>query len=182
MRILKLVLVCLLAVGLVFMASNSFAKVALVYGATEKVTDMDPANAYVQIDLAQLDAEQNNFTAATERINKLDPKLRSTHDVAALLAKMEFASAAESSRDKASLLADIEKDPKNSEARYQLAAICITEGDYQTALDQLLQILIRDRHYKDDGGRQAMLSIFDMLGDDHELVGVYRRKMFNAMH
>ena len=46
MKILKVVLVCLMAVGLVFMASNSFAKVTLVYGTTEKVTDMDPANAY----------------------------------------------------------------------------------------------------------------------------------------
>ncbi|MFW2373966.1 MAG: tetratricopeptide repeat protein, partial [Gammaproteobacteria bacterium] len=71
---------------------------------------------------------------------------------------------------------------KNSDARYQLASLCITEGDYQTALDQLLQILIRDRQYNDDAGRRAMLSIFDMLGSEHELVGIYRRKMFNAMH
>jgi peptide/nickel transport system substrate-binding protein len=35
-----------MAIGLVFFASNSFAKVTLVYGTTEKVTDMDPANAY----------------------------------------------------------------------------------------------------------------------------------------
>jgi peptide/nickel transport system substrate-binding protein len=46
MKLFKLVLICLMAVGLVFMASNSFAKVTLVYGTTEKVTDMDPANAY----------------------------------------------------------------------------------------------------------------------------------------
>lgn len=46
MKLFKLVLICLMAVGLVFMASNSFARVTLVYGTTEKVTDMDPANAY----------------------------------------------------------------------------------------------------------------------------------------
>ena len=46
MKLLKLTLVCLMAVGLIFFASNSFAKVTLVYGTTEKVTDMDPANAY----------------------------------------------------------------------------------------------------------------------------------------
>jgi peptide/nickel transport system substrate-binding protein len=46
MKFFKLAFVCLLALGLVFLASNSFARVTLVYGTTEKVTDMDPANAY----------------------------------------------------------------------------------------------------------------------------------------
>jgi peptide/nickel transport system substrate-binding protein len=46
MKSFKLVFVCLLALGLIFLASNSFARVTLVYGTTEKVTDMDPANAY----------------------------------------------------------------------------------------------------------------------------------------
>jgi peptide/nickel transport system substrate-binding protein len=46
MKFFKLVLIGLMAVGLVFTASSSFAKVTLVYGTTEKVTDMDPANAY----------------------------------------------------------------------------------------------------------------------------------------
>ena len=46
MKLFKLVLVGLLAIGLIFFASNSFARVTLVYGTTEKVTDMDPANAY----------------------------------------------------------------------------------------------------------------------------------------
>jgi peptide/nickel transport system substrate-binding protein len=46
MKSIKLVFVCLLALGLIFLASNSIARVTLVYGTTEKVTDMDPANAY----------------------------------------------------------------------------------------------------------------------------------------
>lgn len=46
MKFFKLAFVCLLTFGLVFIASNSFARDTLVYGTTEKVTDMDPANAY----------------------------------------------------------------------------------------------------------------------------------------
>jgi peptide/nickel transport system substrate-binding protein len=46
MKSFKLIFVCLLTLGIVFLASNSFAKDTLVYGTTEKVTDMDPANAY----------------------------------------------------------------------------------------------------------------------------------------
>ena len=46
MKHFKLALVCFMAMGLIFFASNSFARDTLVYGTTEKVTDMDPANAY----------------------------------------------------------------------------------------------------------------------------------------
>lgn len=148
----------------------------------EKAAELEPGNANIQIDLAHLDAEQKNYSAASERLHNLGIADRDRPEVTGLLAKMEFAAAAESVADKKSLLADIETSPENSEARYQLAAISITDGDYETALDQLLQILIRDRQYNDDAGRRAMLAIFDMLGNEHELVGTYRRKMFNAMN
>ena len=148
----------------------------------EQAAELEPGNADVQIDLAHLDAQQKNYAAARERLKNLSIADRDRPEVTGLLAKMEFAAAAENAADKNSLVASIEADPNNSDARYQLASACITEGDYQTALEQLLQILMRDRKYNDDAGRRAMLSIFDMLGSEHELVGVYRRKMFNAMH
>ncbi len=148
----------------------------------EKAAELEPDNASIQIDLAHLDAEQKNYSAASERLQNLGIADRDRPEVTGLLAKMEFAATAESVADKKSLLADIEANPKNSEARYQLAAISITDGNYEAALDQLLQILIRDRQYNDDAGRRGMLAIFDMLGNEHELVGTYRRKMFNAMH
>jgi peptide/nickel transport system substrate-binding protein len=46
MRLLRLGVVLLAAIGLVLGASPGWAKLTLVYGTTEKVTDMDPANAY----------------------------------------------------------------------------------------------------------------------------------------
>ena len=46
MRITKLFLFCMLVATLAFLPGQSFAKETLVYGTTEKVIDMDPANAY----------------------------------------------------------------------------------------------------------------------------------------
>jgi len=46
MKVLKLMMVCFLAAGLMLFASSSFAGQTIVYGTTEKVIDMDPANAY----------------------------------------------------------------------------------------------------------------------------------------
>lgn len=46
MKRLTWVTAILLAIGVVLTASTGFAKVTLVYGTTEKITDMDPASAY----------------------------------------------------------------------------------------------------------------------------------------
>jgi peptide/nickel transport system substrate-binding protein len=46
MKLLRLGMILLLAMGLMCFATSSIAKTTLVYGTTEKVTDMDPANAY----------------------------------------------------------------------------------------------------------------------------------------
>jgi len=46
MRVFKLSVVILAGIGLICGASAGWAKETLVYGTTEKVTDMDPANAY----------------------------------------------------------------------------------------------------------------------------------------
>lgn len=148
----------------------------------EQAAEKDPRHATVQIDLAHLDAEKGDYPAARERLMNLGMESRDRPEVTSLLARMEFATAAQQTADKQALLEKIEADAKNSAARYQLAAKCVMEGDYATALEQLLQILMRDRKYNDDAGRRAMLSIFAMLGDDHELTSSYRRKMFNAMH
>jgi peptide/nickel transport system substrate-binding protein len=46
MKRLKWVAVFLLCLGAILAASTGFAKMTLVYGTTERITDMDPANAY----------------------------------------------------------------------------------------------------------------------------------------
>ena len=35
----------------------------------------------------------------------------------------------------------------------------------------------RDRRFDDDVGRRSLLNVFKLLGDDHQLVQQYRRKM-----
>ena len=46
MKVLKYFLFLILFVSLAVIPTSGYAKTTLVYGTTEKVTDMDPANAY----------------------------------------------------------------------------------------------------------------------------------------
>ncbi len=83
--------------------------------------------------------------------------------------------------DSGALLARIEANGNDLEARYQLAAHLIREQRYAEAMDQLLAIVMRNRAFHNDGGRKVLLALFELLGDAHPLVADYRRKLANAL-
>jgi len=73
--------------------------------------------------------------------------------------------------------AAIAANDKDWAARYALACALATAGDYRGALEQLLDIVARQRKFRDDAARLAMLALFEHLGSDNELVHDYRRQL-----
>ena len=45
-----------------------------------------------------------------------------------------------------------------------------------------MELLQRDRTFRDDAGRRGLLAIFDLLDNKGDLVTRYRRKLFNLLH
>jgi putative thioredoxin len=72
-------------------------------------------------------------------------------------------------------------DPGDLEARYQLAAHHTRAQRYDEAIPQLLAIVERNRAFHDDGARQALLAIFEALGNQSPLAQEGRRKLANAL-
>ncbi len=68
------------------------------------------------------------------------------------------------------------------QARAQLGALRIIAQDYEGALQQLLEIVRRDRNFGDDGGRKQMLAVFDILGGKGALVTRYRNLLSTALN
>lgn len=55
-------------------------------------------------------------------------------------------------------------------------------ADYEKALQGFLDVMSRDRKYRDDGARKAMLMVFDMLGDENPLTVEYRKRLTSALY
>jgi putative thioredoxin len=73
--------------------------------------------------------------------------------------------------------AALDQDPKNLEARWALASALGARGAHREALEHLLEIVSRNRKFRDDGARKSMLAIFDQLGGGHELTEEFRRRL-----
>lgn len=142
-----------------------------------QIVNSDPHNNNLRLLYVDVLMREKEYDDARAILQSLPPDIRQQPEVAGLLGRLEFLSSASGGADEASLLASIEKDPADCESRYQLSSFYITQGRYQDALEQLLEIMKHDRKYNDDAGRKGMIKVFDMLGGKGELVSRYRQKM-----
>jgi putative thioredoxin len=148
----------------------------------QRAREEDPANPRTALAEVQLTAAQGDVAEAQAQLERLPIELAHEPEVAALRGQLQFAAALAGAPEASILRARLEADPKDSEARYQLAAQRVVAGDYEAALELLLELMKRDRAYGDDAGRKGMLAVYDLLGGAGDLVSHYRARMMNALY
>ena len=75
-----------------------------------------------------------------------------------------------------------EFDRASDEARYQLSALKLVEDDHEGPMEQLLEIMRRNRGFRDDVGRNGLLAIFGILSNKGPLVERYRSLLMDHLH
>jgi putative thioredoxin len=95
--------------------------------------------------------------------------------VEAELALKEKASEADNS-ETANLLARVDANPGDHQARYDLALVLDAAGDREGAIDHLLDIVKRDRKWNEEAARKHLLTLFEAMGpSDPRTVDARRR-------
>ena len=147
-----------------------------------QILQADPDNQNNKIIYANILLREQHIDEAKKWLDSLSKETKESPQVQAMLAQLEFIHIVDKAPDMASLRQQVADDPGNSEARYQLSAHAILQGQFDIAFEQLLEIVKRDRKYQDDAGRKALLKLFELLGDNHELASSYRRKLAMALN
>jgi putative thioredoxin len=138
---------------------------------------MDEDNHRIQVMYAKCLVEQGHYQEANDIVRVLPAKVQLDEQVASLMARLEFANIAKGAPDEDTLQQMITDDDNNHQARYQLAAKKILAEDYEGAMTLLLEIMKRDRKFDDDAGRKALVKVFELLGNQGDLVSRFRRQM-----
>lgn len=137
----------------------------------------DPDNNRIHPELIGLLMKAGDYEQAGQAINNLPVNLQHSEDITALQARLRFLVIQHTAPDVPALVDAIEKAPDNLQCRYQLSAHKVIREEYEAAMDQLLEIIRRDRSFQDDGARKALLDIFTILGNGGDLVKRYRGKL-----
>jgi putative thioredoxin len=72
-------------------------------------------------------------------------------------------------------------DEETIDADYCRAGKRIAAGDLQGAMDAILTVLRRDKHFRQDEPRFVILGIFEVLGDQDALTREYRNKLASVL-
>lgn len=142
----------------------------------------DPANQNVLVDRAALLVEAGRHDQAREAIAALPPLTRMDERVSALIARLDLAQGAAQAPAQDTLRQRIAADANDLEARLQLAHAHVHDEQYREALEQLLEIVGRDRAYGDDVARKTVLKVFELLGNQGPLVSEFRKRLASAMN
>ena len=80
-----------------------------------------------------------------------------------------------------SLRARIEANRGDVEAWFSLGATMAVANDFAEAFSAFLQVVELDREYREDGGRKALLSLFDVVGPEDPTVITARRRLASLL-
>lgn len=142
---------------------------------------LEPGNENVRITAAAIMLDSGKPVEARKFLDSLTPVTRMKEEIAALIARADFADKA-SACDAPELERRIAADGNDLQARLDVAVQLVATQRYEAALEQLIEVVRRDRSFADDAGRKTMLSIFNLLGGQGELVSRYRRLLASALN
>jgi len=138
--------------------------------------DLDPRNDAAYLDYAELCCTLDALDEAREILEAVGDRARDRDRVEALRARLALANSA-GNADIDALRGRVAADGADLDARLQLANALALRQDYRGALENLLDIVRRDKGWNDEAGRKGMLNLFTLLAaqpQHDDLVREYR--------
>ena len=166
--------------------AGDFAGAAAVFTA---VIQADADNDEAKLDLADVllnrlpsrpDARQ--LEQADQALAALGPRGQADTRAAALKTRLASLRDAAALPDLGTLRAQISADAGNLKARSALAQRYIADGEHAQALEELLEIIKRDRQYDGGAARQSFLSVLELAAGEPALVSEYRKRLSRILN
>ncbi|MDQ2090443.1 thioredoxin [Marimonas arenosa] len=137
----------------------------------------DPENAAAYGGLARAHMALGELDQAEAILNGAPAAIASKPEIEAAHAQLDLARAAANAGPVDELAAQVEANPDNHQARFDLAQALHANGDVQGAVDQLLDLFRRDREWNDGAAKAQLLTIFEALPPQDPVALAGRRKL-----
>ena len=118
---------------------------------------------------------------AKQILTQVPEAKRNDAAVAAARAALEVAEQANSVGPIGELEQKVKANPLDHQARFDLAVALNASGKRPEAVDQLMEIVKRDRKWNDDGARKQLVQFFDAWGPTDEATVAGRKKLSSVL-
>ncbi|MDQ0391219.1 thioredoxin [Labrys monachus] len=146
-----------------------------------QIYEEDPDNLKAIAGLARCAVAAGQLEQAAATLS-LTPKGKENDPIiASARAALELAEQASDVGDLQALMRQVDADPADHQARFDLALALVAAGRRKEAVDQLLDIARRDRQWNEDGARKQLVQFFEAWGpmDENSIYG--RRRLSSIL-
>ena len=164
------------------------ADAALAAGDTEgaaavysEILAEDKANVPALAGLARTYVAANEIEKAKQILTQVPEAKRNDAAVAAARAALEVAEQASSVGPIGELEQKVAANPLDHQARFDLAVALNAAGKRAEAVDQLMEIVKRDRKWNDDGARKQLVQFFEAWGPTDEATVAGRKRLSSVL-
>jgi len=154
--------------------AGDFAAAAGLYG---EVLRHETSNVSAMAGLAQCYIGGGDLERAAQTLDMIAPDDDNDPAVISARAALALAQQAGDAGDIEPLMAAVAANEKDHQARYDLALALVGAGRNMEGVEQLLEIVRRDRAWDDDGARKQLLQLFEAFGPADEATLEGRRQL-----
>ncbi|WP_363347610.1 co-chaperone YbbN [Methylocystis echinoides] len=151
--------------------------VAAAHELLSQLANEEPLNPKAVAMLARLYVGAGQLDPARALLDRLPESARKDTDVAAALAAIENAAAAQDLGEIEDLKTRIAFDPNDLQAYFDLALALNAKDRRDEAANALLEIIRRDRSWNDDGARKQLVQFFEAWGPMDKAAIAARRRL-----
>jgi putative thioredoxin len=164
-----------LAVAAEALAAGDIAMAAQAYG---HVLQDEPGHPQAVAGLARAYLAGGDIARAKTALQMVRPDAAQDEAIRAVEAELKLREApAPESGETAALRARLEADPKDHQARFDLAMALDAGGMRDGAVEQLLELVRRDRKWNDEAARKQLVVLFEAMGAADPRTIEARRKL-----
>jgi putative thioredoxin len=129
----------------------------------QQAVAIDPANDAARCDYVKLLLERGHVAQARQAWDPVAGKVPLDARIAALGHWLDAAEKAATARGADALTAAIAANKRDFEARFELAQTHFAAGRFTAAMDELLEILMRDKAWNDELARKTYVAILELM-------------------
>ncbi len=141
----------------------------------------EPENVAGIAGLARTAIASGDLESARQALDAIPPAKAREAVVAAARAELSVAEQTASLGEGGDLEARIAANPRDHQARFDLALLRNAAGDREGAADLLLEIVRTDRNWEDDKARKQLVEFFDVWGPKDEATLSGRRRLSSLL-
>ncbi|MGR3366330.1 MAG: thioredoxin [Sagittula sp.] len=141
------------------------------------VLEEDPMNAKAYGGMVRAHLAAGDLDTAEAVLNGAPVEISKAPELEAAHAQIELAKQAAQAGPVAELTAQVEAEPDNLQARFDLAKAQYAHGDSEGAVAELLEVFRRDREWNDGAAKAQLFTIFEALKPNDPVVLNGRRKL-----